>query len=194
MDYVDYLKATLPGRQADLANKIQQIKAMAAAQAARNASAPVVSGSGGSGGGGGRYTGAIQNFKTSGGKVSPVNGRVSQGWGKSRIKYAAGRHTGIDFGVGVGTSVRSAANGVVVFAGRGGAYGNMIEVRHPDGYTTLYGHLSGYNVKPGQRVKAGTQIGRSGNTGRSTGAHLHFEVRARDRYGGDVNPYSWLSR
>lgn len=194
--YTDYINATLPGRQADLASMLQGIKDAAEAQRAKNYSAPVVSGS--QGGAPNANVGSTQNFsgqfKTSGSKVNPVTGRTSQGWGKSRIKYAAGRHTGVDFGVGVGTSVRSAANGIVSWVGSQGAYGNTIKVRHPDGYTTLYGHLSGYSVKPGQKVKAGQSIGRSGNSGRSTGAHLHFEVRSRDKYGGDVNPYSWYSR
>lgn len=193
INYTDYINATLPGRQADLAAKLQQIKAAAEAQQAKNYSAPVVSGSGG--GTANAYTGpVVNNFPTTGKKVAPVAGRVSQNWGKSNIRYAAGRHTGTDFGVGVGTRVNSAGNGVVVRVGNQGAYGNTVEVRHPDGFTTLYGHLSGYAVKPGQRVKAGQMIARSGNSGRSTGAHLHFEVRSRDRYGGDVNPYSWYSR
>lgn len=193
INYVDYLQATLPGRQADLANKLMAIRARAEAQQQKNYSAPVVSGS--SGGVSNAYTGPVMNnFPTTGKKVAPVAGRVSQNWGKSRISYAAGRHTGTDFGVGVGTRVNSAANGVVIRVGNQGAYGNTVEVRHPDGYTSLYGHLSGANVKVGQRVKAGQQIARSGNTGRSTGAHLHFEVRSRDRYGGDVNPHSWYSR
>lgn len=193
LSYVDYLNATLPGRQADLAAKLEQIKASAAAQQEKNYSAPVVSGSGG--GVSNAYTGPVMNnFPTTGKKQAPVAGRVSQNWGKSRIRYAAGRHTGTDFGVGVGTRVNSAANGVVIRVGKQGAYGNTVEVRHPDGYTSLYAHLSASAVKPGQRVKAGQMIAKSGNTGRSTGAHLHFEVRSRDRYGGDVNPYSWYSR
>jgi len=79
----------------------------------------------------------------------------------------------------------------VVRAGSEGAYGNAIHIKHPDGKTTLYAHLSGINVKAGQKVKVGQQIGKSGNTGRSFGAHLHFEVRGSDRYGGDINPASW---
>ena len=168
-------------------------------QMLKNRQAPVIGGSGAStssGGGGsvGSYTPSSADFKNlGGGKVSPVNAGVSQGWGKSRIKYAAGRHTGIDFGAKTGTRVGAAAAGVVIRAGSEGAYGNAIHVRHKDGTTTLYAHLSGIGVKAGQKVKAGQQIGKVGNTGRSFGSHLHFEVRKADKYGGDINPKSWFS-
>jgi murein DD-endopeptidase MepM/ murein hydrolase activator NlpD len=198
-DYVEYLNASLPDRQAALSSRKSEWAAKlqaAMAQQANNYSAPVVSGSGASIraasiAGAAALTGMP---KTVGGKVSPINGRVSQNWGKSNIHYAAGHHTGMDFGVAVGTPVRAAANGVVVRVGGEGAYGNTVHVRHPDGTTSVYAHLSGFGVKAGQRVKSGQQIARSGNTGRSTGAHLHFEVRTRDRYGSDINPRSWLGR
>lgn len=189
--YTDYLEATLPGRRAALNAQYADIQE----QVAKNLSAPVVSGgSGGMVGGSASAQQLSNNFKTVGGKVVPIKAGVSQGWGKSRIKYAAGRHTGVDFGAPVGTRVNAAGNGIVSFVGSEGAYGRTVRVRHPDGSTSLYGHLSGANVKPGQRVKAGQQIARSGNTGRSTGAHLHFEIRTRDRYGSDINPRDWLSR
>jgi murein DD-endopeptidase MepM/ murein hydrolase activator NlpD len=197
LKYTDYLKATVPARSADLAVRRQQFTSLME-QLQKNASAPVVSGSGGSGSSGGYSSASSQslsnNFKTVGGKVLPVNSRVSQNWGASRIKYAAGRHTGMDFGAKAGTPLRSAGNGVVSRVGREGAYGNTIHVRQADGTTAMYAHLSGANVKPGQRVKAGQFIGRTGNTGRSFGAHLHFEIRTRDRYGGDINPRGWLGR
>jgi len=196
-DYVGYLQNE---RTAWHNNLMGQIRAQQAMQTAKNFSAPVISGSGITGGGGGggvgsipnaAYTGKINFGKMAKGKATPVQGRVSQGWGKSRIKYAAGRHTGIDYGVKSGSRVGAAASGVVVRAGSEGAYGNAIHIKHPDGKTTLYAHLSGINVKAGQKVKVGQQIGKSGNTGRSFGAHLHFEVRGSDRYGGDINPASW---
>lgn len=198
-DFAEYLRT-------EGLSKRQQIADQGAAltdellQSMKNKSAPIVGGStswsgGGSGGGieSSVYSGPLNLPSMKGGKVRPVAGRLSQGWGKSRIPYAAGRHTGLDFGVKSGTRVGSAANGVVVRVGREGAYGNAIHVRQGDGTTALYAHLSGINVKPGQRVKAGQQIGVSGNTGRSFGAHLHFEVRKTDKYGGDINPNSWFS-
>jgi murein DD-endopeptidase MepM/ murein hydrolase activator NlpD len=177
---------------------------LAEQQAAKNMAAPVVGGSGnvGSTSAGGSFASSnvnltasgIKNFKTVGGKVIPVSSRQSQGYGKSRIKYAAGRHTGVDFGAPVGTQVRSAGNGIVTRVGREGAYGNTVHVRQADGTTALYAHLSGSNVKAGQKVKAGQPIAKTGNTGRSTGAHLHFEIRSRDKYGGDINPYDWMGK
>lgn len=94
-------------------------------------------------------------------------------------------HTGIDFGCGTGTIVKAAADGQVVYAGDHGGYGIAVILRHHGGYTTVYGHLSKTLVLNGQFVKAGQQIALSGSTGRSTGPHLHFEVR---RYGIPVNP------
>jgi murein DD-endopeptidase MepM/ murein hydrolase activator NlpD len=164
-------------------------------QSIKNKSAPVVGGSSGGGGGaisGGTYSGPI-NLPKMGGKVLPTGARVSQEWGKSRISYAAGRHTGMDFGGAHGSKISAAASGVVVKSGWEGAYGNTVRIRHKDGTTTLYGHLSGINVKPGQKVNAGFQIGKMGSTGRSTGTHLHFEVRRGDKYGSDINPRSWYS-
>ncbi len=162
-------------------------------QAIKNRSAPVVGGSGSSGGGaisGGTYSGPL-NLPKMGGKVLPTGARISQEWGKSRIRYAAGRHTGMDFAGAHGSRINAAASGVVVKAGWEGAYGNAIRIKHKDGTTSLYGHLSGINVRPGQKVSAGSSIGRMGSTGRSTGTHLHFEVRRGDKYGSDVNPRSW---
>lgn len=190
-DYADYMREeglakgqqNLVAGQAMLADMLQKLK---------NRSSPVVAG------GGARvvnsaYSGSLKGMPTMKGKVNPVTGKLSQGWGASRIKYAAGRHTGVDYGVKSGSRVGSAASGIVTRVGSEGAYGNAIHVRHGDGTTTLYAHLSGINVKAGQKVKAGQQIGLSGNTGRSFGAHLHFEVRKQDRYGGDVDPRSWFS-
>lgn len=194
-EYINYLNASLPDRQAALANRKAEFAAKLQAamqQSVKNYSAPVISGSGASVATQAQINTAM--FKTTGGKAMPVNTRISQGWGKSRIKYAAGRHTGMDFAAPVGTLVRSAANGVVARVGSEGAYGRTVHVRHPDGTTSVYAHLSGAGVKVGQRVKAGEGIARSGNTGRSTGAHLHFEVRTRDRYGTDINPRNWLGR
>lgn len=162
-------------------------------QAIKNKSAPVVGGSSGGGAiSGGTYSGPI-NLPKMGGKVLPTGARISQEWGKSRISYAAGRHTGMDFGGAHGSRISAAAAGVVVKSGWEGAYGNTVRIRHKDGTTSLYGHMSGITVKPGQTVKAGAQIGKMGSTGRSTGTHLHFEVRRGDKYGSDINPRSWYS-
>ncbi|MDJ1133319.1 M23 family metallopeptidase [Streptomyces iconiensis] len=119
--------------------------------------------------------------------------RVSQRYG-IKGNWAAGHHTGIDLAVPTGTPVRSVGPGTVVFAGWSGDYGKAVTIRMADGKYTLFAHMSTIAVKRGQRVNAGTWLGRSGNTGRSTGPHLHFEVRAKRGYGTDIDPVRYLSR
>lgn len=194
--YAEYLKGTMGNRDEALMQRREALTAKlltakdeaTRVAAAKGASAPVVSGSG--------YTPyANVNLKATGKlgqKVLPTGAKVTQNWGGNKPQYSAGRHTGVDFGGPVGTKIKSAANGVVIRTGTEGAYGNAIHVRHPDGTTTLYAHLSGINVKVGQKVKSGQTIGKMGSTGNSSGSHLHFEVRAKDSYGADINPYSWL--
>ncbi|MBM3270553.1 MAG: peptidoglycan DD-metalloendopeptidase family protein, partial [Candidatus Sericytochromatia bacterium] len=94
-------------------------------------------------------------------------------------------HPGIDIRAGVGTPIRAARDGVVVRAGWEGAYGRMVEISHGGGVSTRYAHASSLAVSPGERVEAGEIIGRVGTTGRSTGPHLHYEVRINGR---PVNP------
>ncbi|MEZ5101365.1 MAG: M23 family metallopeptidase [Thermoleophilia bacterium] len=87
-------------------------------------------------------------------------------------------HEGIDFPAGKGTRVRAAAAGVVEWAGwTDGGYGNLVVVSHGDGYRTYYAHLASVSVEAGQRVRAGSVVGRVGSTGHSSGPHLHFELR-----------------
>lgn len=98
-------------------------------------------------------------------------------------------HPGMDIAVPVGTLVRAAGGGTVLQAGEEPAYGLFVLLRHPDGYETMYGHLSRIVVRAGDRVGEGEVIGRSGNTGRSTAPHLHFEIR---RDGVSVDPATML--
>lgn len=100
-------------------------------------------------------------------------------------------HEGIDFNAEAGTPVRAAADGVVLAAAYHGEFGNMIDVDHGEGLTSRYAHLSRMDVAPGQIVKRGATIGAVGTTGRSTGAHLHFEVRM---LGVAQNPANFLRR
>ncbi|MEU1617742.1 M23 family metallopeptidase [Streptomyces sp. NPDC005722] len=106
----------------------------------------------------------------------------------------AHRHTGQDFAVPPGTPVRAVGDGTVVVAACGDGFGNQIVVRHDDGYCTHYAHLSVLEVVPGRRVRAGERIGLSGNSGNSTGPHLHFEVRVTPQMGSAVPPLPWLAR
>ncbi|WP_370853038.1 peptidoglycan DD-metalloendopeptidase family protein [Pararhizobium haloflavum] len=98
-------------------------------------------------------------------------------------------HAGIDFRIGSGEAVRASGGGTVVKAGRSGGYGNLVEIDHGDGLTTRYAHLSALDVSRGQLVAAGERIGLAGSTGRSTGPHLHYEVR---RHGKPVDPQNFL--
>lgn len=114
--------------------------------------------------------------------------------GAGRLTSAYGRrwgrlHAGIDLAAGMGSPVRAAAAGVVVSGGWESGYGKVVRVRHAEGTQTVYAHMSAVLVDGGDRVSAGALVGREGNTGRSTGAHLHFEVRVN---GTPVNPLRWL--
>ena len=90
-------------------------------------------------------------------------------------------HAGIDFRASKGTRVYATKAGRVIFAGRKGGYGKLVGIEHADHFTTWYGHLSHIRVKNGQTVSQGRVIGLSGNTGISTGPHLHFEIRYKGR-------------
>jgi murein DD-endopeptidase MepM/ murein hydrolase activator NlpD len=99
-------------------------------------------------------------------------------------------HPGIDFKGHRGDPVKSTASGRVIFAGRAGGYGNCVRIKHPNNLETWYGHLSKISVKEGQRITVGDVIGKVGSTGRSTGPHLHYEIR---KNGHPVNPKQYLS-
>jgi murein DD-endopeptidase len=114
--------------------------------------------------------------------------RVSSGFNPRRLHPVTGRispHNGVDFAVSRGTPVLSVGNGEVVIAKYSGSAGNYIAIRHGRQYMTTYMHLDKILVKQGQQVKQGDQIGLSGNTGRSTGPHLHFELHINNK---PVNP------
>ncbi|MFI7187885.1 M23 family metallopeptidase [Streptomyces anthocyanicus] len=109
----------------------------------------------------------------------------------------AHKHSGQDFAVPIGTNVVAAHGGTVVKAGGNGAgdgpaYGNAIVIKHGNGTYSQYAHLSRINVKIGQIVKTGQSIAKSGNTGNSSGPHLHFEIRTTPNYGSAVDPVAFL--
>jgi murein DD-endopeptidase MepM/ murein hydrolase activator NlpD len=115
--------------------------------------------------------------------VWPVRGYLSAGFG-NRIDPFTGLkdfHPGIDISTPEGTKVTAPAEGIVISCAEKGGYGNAIVIDHGYDVVTRYGHLSGYNVKPGQRVHRGDVIGFVGSTGRSTAPHLHYEVWVRDQ-------------
>jgi murein DD-endopeptidase MepM/ murein hydrolase activator NlpD len=90
-------------------------------------------------------------------------------------------HTGIDFRAPTGQPARATAGGKVVSAGYEGGYGNLVEIDHGGGITTRFAHLSKIGVKKGQAIAKGDVVGNTGNTGRSTGPHLHYEIRVNGR-------------
>ncbi len=117
----------------------------------------------------------------------PVPGGLNDRFGIRRDPFGDGYefHTGVDVEARYGEPVRATADGTVVFAAYRSGYGRLVILDHGNGITTFYGHLSRITVRPGQSVKRGHIVGRAGSTGRSTGPHVHYEVRVNDR---PVNP------
>jgi len=122
------------------------------------------------------------------------NGKISTKYHQSGDHWSTGYHTGVDFAVPAGTDVLAAADGIIANANWGSAYGTQIVQKLSDNTYVIYAHLSKSLVKPGDKVKKGQHIGESGNTGNSTGAHLHFERRNGIQWSksADMNPESVL--
>lgn len=150
--------------------------------------------------------------------MMPAQGKLTQGYGSTPFAlrtYASKRHNGIDIAAPIGTPIYAASDGRVVGVAdqdlycRKGAYGKFVAITHYNGLTTLYAHLSLWTVSEGQEVKKGDVIGYMGNTGMSTGPHLHFTVYATPTFkiapaaktcgpkmpfGGDLNPFDYLAK
>ncbi|MEW2485231.1 M23 family metallopeptidase [Streptomyces sp. NPDC048411] len=123
---------------------------------------------------------------------------LSASFGTDGSRWAH-KHSGQDFAVPTGTAVAAAHSGTVVKAGPNGggdgpAYGNAIVIKHGNGTYSQYAHLSRIDVRIGQTVSTGEKIALSGNTGNSSGPHLHFEIRHTANYGSAINPVSFLHR
>ncbi|HMG33544.1 MAG TPA: M23 family metallopeptidase [Blastocatellia bacterium] len=124
----------------------------------------------------------------------PVKGYITDGFGLRRNPFnGEGRetHEGVDIAVEFGTPVQATADGFVIHAGPYSGYGNLVVVYHTNGITTRYGHLSRITVEAGQRVKRGDQVGHAGSTGRSTGPHVHYEIRENDQ---PVDPMKYVGQ
>ncbi len=121
----------------------------------------------------------------------PIEGRVTSSFGEREDPFngEGAFHQGIDISAPVGTPIHAPASGTVTMAAFGNGYGREVTIDHGHGVRTLYGHLSGFGVVPGQQVSRGDVIGYVGDSGRSTGAHLHYEVRLNDQ---PVNPHKYL--
>jgi murein DD-endopeptidase MepM/ murein hydrolase activator NlpD len=127
------------------------------------------------------------------GYALPVTGAtIGTGYKVAGSMWSSGYHTGVDFVVPTGTTIKAIAAGTVVSAGWGGAYGNQVVIQHADGQYSQYAHMSALSVSAGQTVTEGQQIGLSGATGNVTGPHLHFEIRTTPNYGSDMDPVAYL--
>jgi murein DD-endopeptidase MepM/ murein hydrolase activator NlpD len=121
---------------------------------------------------------------------APVQGRVSSRFGWRALSVNGNHfHAGVDLAVPLGTPVHAARDGVVVKAGWGGTYGNVVYLDHGDGTQTRYAHLSRIDVQVGERLRQGDVLGLAGSTGASTGPHVHFELRFDGRA---VDPLEYL--
>ncbi|MDH5720032.1 MAG: peptidoglycan DD-metalloendopeptidase family protein [Spirochaetia bacterium] len=118
-----------------------------------------------------------------------VRGRLTSGygWRKHPVSKKRHFHTGLDIAAAQGSNIVAASSGVVIFSGNGGSYGNMVILRHKNGYFSVYAHASKLLVNKGQYVKLGKVIAKVGKSGYTTGAHLHFEVK---KYKKNINPHN----
>jgi len=123
--------------------------------------------------------------------VAPVRGLLNSGFGPRKDPFTGegAFHPGLDISTRKDEPVLATAEGVVIKSGWSGDYGKQVEIAHSTGYMTVYGHLDEVLVKEGQRVRRGEKVGLVGSTGRSTGPHLHYEVRKDDRA---VNPLEFI--
>jgi murein DD-endopeptidase MepM/ murein hydrolase activator NlpD len=119
------------------------------------------------------------------------NTYITSGFGGRADPFRGGaaNHKGIDFHANIGDPVMAVADGVVSYAGVRGGYGKVVEVDHGNGYVTRYAHNSRLTVKDGELVRAGEEVAKAGSSGRSTGAHVHFEVWKDGRV---MNPRKFL--
>jgi murein DD-endopeptidase MepM/ murein hydrolase activator NlpD len=115
--------------------------------------------------------------------IWPVSGWLTSRYGNRRDPFTGGAdfHPGLDLSADYGQPVRATADGTIVFAERSGSYGNFVEIDHGYGIVTRYGHLSRFKATAGQQVHRGDIIGLVGSTGRSTSAHLHYEILLNGR-------------
>ncbi|MFD9069141.1 aggregation-promoting factor C-terminal-like domain-containing protein [Streptomyces lasiicapitis] len=122
--------------------------------------------------------------------IKPVDARFGTRFGVPGRMWSSGRHTGLDFPAAIGTAIRAVADGTVGQVDGSGPYGKHILINHGSGLQSVYAHMSSIMTKLGKRVAGGTQIGRVGNTGNTTGPHLHLEARVNGR---TVDPMPFLT-
>jgi murein DD-endopeptidase MepM/ murein hydrolase activator NlpD len=141
----------------------------------------------------GKINGAVSKVEVAVPSINPVEVmKFSSGYGyrSAPTRGASRNHKGIDIPGPVGTPIYATADGTIGRAQWVGGYGKYVEINHGNAVQTRYGHLSAMNVVPGQRIRKGDILGYMGSTGRSTGSHLHYEVRIA---GEAINPVAFLS-
>ena len=123
--------------------------------------------------------------------IWPTVGRITSGFGVRQMPYGQGYqfHTGVDITNSYKTQIKATADGIIAYVGYNGSYGRLIIINHNNNYETYYAHLDSYIVQIGQKITRGQIIGYMGNSGRTTGVHLHYEVRYK---GEPVNPYYYM--
>ena len=123
----------------------------------------------------------------------PIIGRLMDGFGHRMDPFSGegAMHTGVDISAPMGTPIKATADGIVMYANWNAGYGRCVIVDHGNGYQTLYGHMSHIDVVDGQEIRQGEVVGLVGSSGRSTGTHVHYEVRVHST---PVNPYRFLAR
>ena len=123
--------------------------------------------------------------------IWPVHGRITSGygWRNSPFENGSELHAGIDIAINAGVPVVATADGQIVQSGPAGGYGNMVQIDHGNGISTIYGHNSQLNVSVGEAVKKGQVVSFAGSTGKSTGPHVHYEVRENGKV---VDPWKYL--
>ena len=142
-----------------------------------------------------QYVSQLRSVWTAMPKGRPVKGWITSRFGSREMAFDFGDdgnpksrreyHVGVDIASRIGTPLHATAEGTVIFAGKFGGYGNLVIIEHDYGYTTRYGHCSRILVTPGQKVKAGECVALMGNTGSSTGPHVHYEIR---KFGVPLDP------
>ena len=122
--------------------------------------------------------------------VMPVTGQISAVYNQKGRRWSSRRHTGIDIRAPRGTKIKAVVEGEVIFAARKPAYGRVVVLQHADGTTSWYAHMSKIIAKKGRYLTPGDEIGLVGSSGRSSGSHLHFEVKSSSDK--SMNPVTWL--
>jgi murein DD-endopeptidase MepM/ murein hydrolase activator NlpD len=178
----NYFSSLLQENNDELVNKVNQnLKETNGAAFQQSASFLEVS----------NYLGKQRSILEATPSIWPIKGWITSGFGKraSPLTGEPGKHYGVDIANEVGTPIRATADGLVVYAGWETGYGRVVVIEHGYGFSTRYGHCSMIDVKVGDTVKRGQVISYVGSTGRSTGSHLHYEVRI---HGVPVDPEKYL--